>query len=482
MAEREIEIVIKARDLASGEVEEVIRKITDIGPASGKVSKDVAGHSGLMRLGMFSAGEGVENLAGKFGITGKAGRQLGNVVEGLVGGLGTFSLVIGGASLAIGAAVMVWNRMEAVAKASREAVDKSVASLKGEVDQLYRNIPATEEYNRQLYTTLQWKRSLLLPDLKTQIRQETEEIEKQTKRLEERAGIESRYGGDVRQDFLQRMGIIPSAAGIQRELNEHKTKLADAQLELRKISRPVSFQEFTNTAQNQEALAADMTNFMYRELAIGKTGDELKLIQMDQHHAAEIAKLEEHGSNQAQIATAQNIQRLEREQLLAIQTRQLDQQTAQNRIQVMQGVGQVMGMLYDVTGRKMKAFFILQKGAAASEAYFNYKLAAAKAVGQTGIFGIGMEAYFTAMSYIVPPLIMASAFTGPGAGGGGTAATGGIPTVGGEGATGIPSGTMGTTYETHITIMNPLDGADVQRVVEQYVLPAISDAEKRSVT
>ncbi len=69
--------------------------------------------------------------------------------------------------------------------------------------------------------------------------------------------------------------------------------------------------------------------------------------------------------------------------------------------------------------------------------------------------------------------------SGPGAQMPGAGEPGGTPIqtspLGGAAAGG------GITYETHITIMNPLDGADVQRSVEQYVLPAIRDAENRNV-
>jgi hypothetical protein len=63
-----------------------------------------------------------------------------------------------------------------------------------------------------------------------------------------------------------------------------------------------------------------------------------------------------------------------------------------------------------------------------------------------------------------------------------------LPAAGEPGGTPIQTSPLGgetagkgITYETHVTIMNPLDGADVQRTVENYVLPAIRDAENRNV-
>jgi hypothetical protein len=76
-----------------------------------------------------------------------------------------------------------------------------------------------------------------------------------------------------------------------------------------------------------------------------------------------------------------------------------------------------------------------------------------------------------------------NALSGPGAQQPGAGEPGGTPIqvqqTGGMAL--LSAGGGGITYETHITIMNPLNGADVQQVVEQYVMPAITDAQSRNV-
>lgn len=430
MAEREIEIVIKAKDLASGEIEEVIKKITDIGPKSDK-------HSGLMRLGMFSVGESVEAVTGQFGIMGKAGRQVGNVVEGLVGSMGTFGAVLGGSTILIGGAVMVWRHFAEEKKKAHETLEKSVETLLREESALNKNMVSTQglrEANERLHAV---KQRILDMDMAKWIKQEREEIEKLTVKIIE----------------MKDRGYTGLTAPIMNYIFAQQI-----------------------AKKNEEEAQALIGDRDRKEAELIQKQEERKAQRINQLFVLnEAEKAKYYDYNMIWAQEWEQEERRKQHQL------KMDQEIVANKALMMGGVSSIMGMLYDVTGRKMKAFFILQKAAAASEAFFNYQLAAAKAVGQTGIFGMPMQAYFQAMSYIVPPLIMASAFTGPG-GGGGAAATGGIPTVSTGGTEGIPSGGEGQaiTYTTNISV-NAIDGADVQRIVENYVFPAMADADARNV-
>lgn len=488
MAERQIEIVIKASDLASSEVDGVISKITGISPKSEKMSKDVVGHSGLMRLGMFSVGESVEAVVGQFGVMGKAGRQVGNVVEGLVGGLGSFAGLVGPLAIAIGGVAMIWNHFSMEAKKAREELDRSISSLSGEVDQLYKNIPVTEEYNRHMYNSLIIKREILQEDLEKKIALETEEMKKLSTETKTWYGL-LLHGASARDILSSIMGKPLLTPEQSKQLKEMESALEKDLALQGRISQQPSFKAFTSGQQDQDALAASMTEFMYRELAIGKTGDDLKLMQMDQHHAQEIQKLQEHGANQAQIETAQNIQRLERERVIADQAIQIKRREAETEAQLNQykfnSVNSILTAVDALTKGKYKAIFLTMRGMAAAQAIIHGEAAATAAIappplGLGPVAGAPLALWARIQGYTAAAAIMAQAFMGSGGGGGGG---GNPPGPGsGEGAIGIPSGGGGgTTYETHITIINPLDGADVQRMVEQHVLPAIRDAENRNV-
>lgn len=102
--------------------------------------------------------------------------------------------------------------------------------------------------------------------------------------------------------------------------------------------------------------------------------------------------------------------------------KKMDEMKLQNTATVTQGIGQVMGMMYSLNNNKMKAFFYLERAAAAATAFINYQVAASQAVKVAGPFGIPMAAYFEALSYTVPTLIMEQSIAGgPGGGGGGGA-------------------------------------------------------------
>jgi hypothetical protein len=137
----------------------------------------------------------------------------------------------------------------------------------------------------------------------------------------------------------------------------------------------------------------------------------------------------------------------------------------------------MMDQLYTLTGSKMKAFFILSKGAAASEAFYNYQLAAAKAVGQTGIFGIPMQTYFQALSYIVPPMIMASAFTGPS---GGSASAGNVDITATTPAS-SPTPAPAPVQESKIINNHFYGVVDADQFARKY-LPAFLQAQDDGVT
>jgi hypothetical protein len=486
MAERQdIEIVIKAKDLASGEIDEIVNRFSKAGAQVKTSGEGIEKGSGLMRLSLWSAGEAVENLTARFGIHGKAGRQVGNIVEDLIGGFGKAGLVIGGASMAVGAAALIWSHFAEQAKKKREELEKSITALNGEVAQLYRNIPATQEYNRLIYQTLTTKRELLKDDLIKMIQEETKALDEQIAREKERSKINKEYEGDIRLRITQGLGIINTTEQEARTTKDATLRLQEHKAELLRVSRPVSFKEYTETDKTkteQEQVLQIMESMYDRRALIGLSAGDAELARLDAKHYAELNKLQIHHASRDQMEEMRGAQEIERSQLIAERQKQIDQQKMANTQIIMGGISNVMGMAYELSGRKMKAFFIMMKMASAAEAFIQYQVAASKAAGQFGVFGLPMVAFFEAMSFAVPAMIMAQAFTGPSGGGGGG---GGAGAGAGAGESyGTPIQTQDRTaynYQTYITI-EALDPVGLQTVVEERIIPMINDASMRNIT
>jgi len=95
---------------------------------------------------------------------------------------------------------------------------------------------------------------------------------------------------------------------------------------------------------------------------------------------------------------------------------ELEQQVAQKRLAIHRTsanlIGGIFGDLYEATAQKVKAFFYLQKAAAVAEAIIQANLAATKAMGQTGIFGIPMSTLIYAQAMARVAMITAQTLRG----------------------------------------------------------------------
>ncbi len=481
MAEREIEIVIKARDLASGEVEEIIQKITKTGGQMGDQLQGASEKGSLAFKGFKFASK---ELFHEFGVGGPLARSLANEVENIGSKFGAMGMVFGTFGIVAIATYGIVKHFTEEKKKLREELDRNISALKGEVAALYENKLETLAVKEATFALGEAKRIIMMRDLQKRIADETEAYQKQRTEIERLSewlanpASRSEIPKSEYEKFLKRQREDSAVTYAQLKADRALMAALGDKPDVTPGSNKYSLADRT-TSEAQYLTAIDALWATENQTYQGRL--DMKLAILDAHNEAELQKLSAHGASAAQLADTFAVQQINREATIAAQTRQMNQQTEQNKIAVLQSAGNAMGMMYDVTGRKMKMFFILQKGMAAAEAFIQYTLAAAKAVGQGGIWGIPFSSYFTAMSYLTPALIMASAFTGP-SGGGGAAQTGGIPTVSSGGTEGIPSGGGGAiTYQTNITIMNPLDGADVQRTVEQWVIPALNDAEARNV-
>jgi hypothetical protein len=105
-------------------------------------------------------------------------------------------------------------------------------------------------------------------------------------------------------------------------------------------------------------------------------------------------------------------QDLRRKKTIADQERAIDIARLQNALVVAAGMGNIFGQLYDLGGQKIKAFFFAQKAMAIAEAYIQTALAATKALGQMGVFGIPLSTMIWGMGMANIAIIMAQTIKG----------------------------------------------------------------------
>lgn len=493
-ASREIEIVIKSKDLASGEIEDIIQKITKIGPKSESVSKQVAGHSGLMRLGMFSAGESVEFVAGKFGIMGQAGRQVGNVVEGMIGRMGKFAGVIGGASIVIGGAVMIWKHFSDVQQKHREEVMKTADSMLSMTSRYDAASPAVRRLADAQYVLAEAERKLKLLALADAILLQGIEADKAREKHEKlTAAMLSGKSGEIPLSVitasLQKMGLEADVAAAKAKVLQEQWNV---------FSQSQGRAGEGKEKENQAFILNQLQEVNNRAELIGLDRDQRELTSLDQRHASERAKLQEHYTNKLQMDKAEGdlllAQRGEREQLILDQNqrraeaeRRIDEQIMQYK---MSTITSGLDALNAITHGKYKILFLATRGMSAANAIIHGYSAAAAAIapppiGLGPVAGAPLAAWAKISGYASAAAIMAQAFTGPGGGGGGSSSPP-IGGGGGGGTEGISTGGGGAVrYETNITLNTGAvlaSSAELQNLVDGYIIPAIDDAASRNIT
>jgi hypothetical protein len=99
------------------------------------------------------------------------------------------------------------------------------------------------------------------------------------------------------------------------------------------------------------------------------------------------------------IAQLHSDQRIQIENAMQQKVKAVQEAALQNAAVVTQGMGQLFGQMYEASGGKMKAFFLLQKSMAIAEIIINTMVAASKAGAMLGPFGIAMATWITSMGY-----------------------------------------------------------------------------------
>lgn len=428
---KEVKIVVSGdSSLADATMAKVGAQAEAMGDRVGKGSQ-----SG--RLALWGMGEAAENAAQSLGVPNQISRQLGNTVEHLAGRLGTVAVAFGGIALAGMALYGIYEVLierkrkltEATLKASESAEQWILSNINAadKTDALYR-----AEYNLYLFRFEKEQKAL-----KVGIELKQKQIEQLKDEIEQREELGARLHEMV-------LGTGQKVLTQKKELLSESQKELAVEHEVMRL-RAKSFVDFRSGGKSRKD-DVTVTNQFAPEAAYQRQLTELykangadraavwqqELAAFDWMTASKMADAKSEQEYYDTLAQRE----MEREVMVMERKNQLYQQDMQNRATMLGGVSQVMDQMYQISGKKMKAFFLLSRSAAAAEAFIHYELAAAKAVGQTGLFGIPMATYFHAMAKIVPALIMAQTFAGLSGGGGGAEAT---PAFNANPTTGLPA-------------------------------------------
>jgi TP901 family phage tail tape measure protein len=150
---------------------------------------------------------------------------------------------------------------------------------------------------------------------------------------------------------------------------------------------------------------------------------EVERVNLDRQHAEQIRQIQEskddliaidgeYLTKKEALEQAQHLQFMARMKLQADQERSVLLARLQMASQVATGMQDLFGTLYESSGKKIKAFFYLQKAAAIANAVINTAEGVTKALAQGGIFGPVMAGIITATGAAQIALIMAQTFKG----------------------------------------------------------------------
>lgn len=149
---------------------------------------------------------------------------------------------------------------------------------------------------------------------------------------------------------------------------------------------------------------------------------ELEILQS--RHEEELRQLQEvtvvkelEGEKQIALRELQAAQEMEIAARVAENERQLLEQRRQIAQQSASAIGGIFSNLYELSGEKIKAFFILSRAAAAAEAIINAEVAATKVIAQLGVGGTALAAAIRIQGYTAAALIAAQTFEGLAEGG-----------------------------------------------------------------
>jgi len=510
-------ITLEVQDDGSIKLQNFRKSVDDAGTASdgmGEKTK-VAGDTGTKSFHTLGLAAG--RLAENFGIPFRAAHMLGTEVKDMAQNsfpMWGAALASGTIALALGAAGIIKyvehkKKMEEQTVASAEALTKELLGMEQYKEKTLAQIQATQALNEA-------ERKLAINELEKAIRIKTKAMEEQLKAAKDLAAtLPAMMLGEAWTGEAEQMKGFDEFTGKVMENTVLKTNKIRAEIK-KMIADKEAFKAITQTSEDytkqqgyyaadqewakensarklaiqkddiQARLGLSKTQYEYDKVSneskfndLNRTKDWEKNIlnqelnDINFQYAQKIAAADKAGASTDQInklydqrAIEGSKKRLESMTRIKLEELRLEEQTQKNKILMMQGAQMVLGGLYELSGQKMKAFYYLQQIAAAGEAYIQYQLAAGKAVGQAGWFGIGMAAYFEAMSYAVPALIMAKAFTS-GAGGESSA----MPTYSANPSTGLPAAAATPVAPNLTLIINGknVDIGDIAKNALQYI-------------
>jgi TP901 family phage tail tape measure protein len=108
--------------------------------------------------------------------------------------------------------------------------------------------------------------------------------------------------------------------------------------------------------------------------------DQKELAELDKRHADELQKLRDLNAGKEQLDEAYRLQKAEKDRLMADQEKRAFELRLQNASDMAGNLSTIFSNMYELTGKKHKEFFYLQKAAAIAEATINAYLAASKAL------------------------------------------------------------------------------------------------------
>ena len=155
-----------------------------------------------------------------------------------------------------------------------------------------------------------------------------------------------------------------------------------AKLHQQKVEMEKKFK--TSQQENAITLQDLRTRIMQEGIAKEQSLHEQEMLELQLRQEQEIQMLRDKHASMEQITEAHRLHELEQDKLMADQQQRILEMRLSNAASLASGLGDIFGQMYQDTGEEVKAFFYLQKAAAAAEALINAHAAASKALREGG--------------------------------------------------------------------------------------------------
>jgi hypothetical protein len=419
------------------------------------------------RLGFFALGNAIEDSARSMGVAGQASRQLGNSVERVAASaLPAFGAAIGMTVLAVTAAVAMISKYTAEKKLLREETIKASDAASKWIVEMEGQINKTKGLKAAEYELYLERRRQNRETLTEGIVLKEREIQKLKDEIDVVQWMVDYEKDRLTPSDLKRIDRVEKSIRMkERELNVDRETLAMYGKKAATQAQTEGAKPYTTAdrlASEAEYLSA-IHGLWSTQNADYQGSLDMQLAILDAHNSAKLSAMDAAGASARQVADTFAAMDIGRETFIAAEKKRIAQQELSNRQAVYGGLASLADQFYNLTHKRQKAFWYAAKMFAATEAHFQYLLAAAKAAGQAGIFGLTMEEYYKAMSYVVPAMIMATSLTeGPGGGGGG----GATPTFDANPATGYPTTQPSTSPYGNLTLIINGQERTIQEITE----------------